>query len=613
MKKTGSSRPPKKPPAPAKAQAKLKAKAKSGARKLAAKKAAIAPALRVLPALAPIPLPRRFQAKLAALARRHLFLTLGRGAARVILAVALLLLVQGLIDWNADLPRGVRALLLAADLGGLGWLGWREIVGSWKRRLNLETAALLAQKKWPSTRSAYVAAVQLASGKTGVPVAPALVHQLLQRVEGETARPSLGAAFSALPFLRAAGLGLLGWAVLGTIFHFSPHVSTVLLERIFLSRQPLPTRTVVEPVTRDMAVAIGSDIMLQAKAVGVIPNHGRITLFYAGKETQELAPTPEPDHPEYFSLLLHNVQKPFRYQFSLNDGHGEFYNVKTLIAPSVESVDCLQTYPAYTGLPDQKRTPGDLSLLEGSVLHVHLKATMSLGAATAVYQGIPGQMEMQITGADRKEASADIPIPAKGLTGFSFHLVNQEALASVNDTVYQVQIVLDEPPTVRLIAPEAPQVNVTVKAAPKIVFEVGDDFAVSRLRLCYEIGDPAPSAEDEVPPPVLQTPIDFDLKAIKIAPGSPAVVTYVWDIPSQNPPWREGQVINYWIEAVDNNNVTGPGVTVSNKQHFSIVSPEVVQAQMLKQLQDVTDSMHQMLEKEKKASDILGTPLESNH
>ena len=581
--------------------------------KAVVKKAAPASVPWVPPAVATMPLPRRFQAKLAALARRHLVLTLGRGVARVLLAVALLLLAQGLIDWNADLPWGVRALLLAADLGGLGWLCRREIVAAWRRRLNLETAALLAQKKWSSARSDYVAAVQLAAGRTGGPVSPALVRQLLEKVEEETGRPSFGAAFSAAPCLRAAGLGLLGWAVLGGLFLFSPHVGTVLLERIFLSRQPLPTRTVVEPITRDLAVATGSDITLQAKATGVIPNHGRITLFYAGKETQELAPIPEADHPEVFSLLLHNVQKPFRYQFSLNDGHGEFYEVKTLIAPSVESVECVQTYPAYTGLPDQKRTPGDLSLLEGSVLHLRVKATMALGAATVVDQGIPGQVEMQISGADRKEASADIPIPAKGLTGFSFHLVNQENLASVNDTVYQVQIVTDEPPTVRLIAPEAAQVNVTVKAAPKIVFEVGDDFALSRLRLCYDIGDPAPSAEDEVPAPVLQTPIDFDLKAIKTAPGSPAVVTYVWDIPSQKPPWREGQVIDYWIEAVDNNNVTGPGVTVSPKQHFSIVSPEVVQAQMLKQLQDVTDSMHQMLEKEKKANDILGTPLESNH
>jgi hypothetical protein len=39
-----------------------------------------------------------------------------------------------------------------------------------------------------------------------------------------------------------------------------------------------------------------------------------------------------------------------------------------------------------------------------------------------------------------------------------------------------------------------------------------------------------------------------------------------------SPALREGSLLEYWIEVVDNNNVTGPGVGVSEHQYGKIVS-----------------------------------------
>ena len=604
---------PAKAPAAKKGKAAPKPKSKPKPKPKAKASAKAVPPVALSQALGPVvPLPARFHGKLTGLIGRHLFLTLGEGTARLLLVLALLLLAQGAADWMCDLPPAVRALFLAADAAALGWIVRGRIVGAWRGRLTLETAALLAQKKWPRVRGAYVAAVQLAAGKSGGPASPLLVASLLRQVEGETQRSSFAEAFPAKPFAVAAALAVAAWAGVAAVFVAAPQVAPILLERVVLLPRPLPTRTIVEPVTKDLSAAIGSDVALEAKAVGVIPARGRISIAY-GNETQELAPTPQGDRPGVFSLTLHNVQRPFRYRFSLNDGRGEWYNVKTLVAPTVASVECVQAFPAYTGLPEQKRTPSDLSLLAGSVLRLRIQSTLPLQAAAVVCQGIPDKVEMRLEGPDKKAADAELKIPAKGLTGFSFHLESQAGLASSNDTVYQVEIVPDAPPVVRIVTPEEPEVSITVKAKPKLVFEVSDDFALSKVRLCYEIGEPAPSANDEVPPPVAQTPVEFDLKQIQAqaAPGVPATLTYQWDVSAQKPPWREGDVINYWIEAVDNNDATGPGVTQSKKQHFSIVTPEVMQAETLKKLQAVTDSMHQMYEKEKKASDVLGKPLEN--
>ncbi len=553
------------------------------------------------PRLSPVPLPEPFRRQLAGLMRRHLLFTMGMEFAWMGAALGLLWLAQGLLDWSLDLSRGVRAIFLLLDLAALGGMLWRRVVPAYRRRLDLEGAALLVQKTWPQVQGAFIAGVQLAGGRGTAGSSPKLIAALLERVALEAARLDFRRAFSIRPCLRVLLVALALWTGLGAILWLAPATGRALLGRLVLIPMPLPTRTVVTPISRDLTIAIGADAVLEARATGVIPTHGRVAVTYGLREVQELAPLPQADRSGVFSLTLHNVQRPFSYRFFLNDGQGESYTVRTLIAPAVASLACRQIYPAYTHLPPQERAPSDLSLLEGSTLHLHLQANLPLSHAAIVYQGIPGGLEMSLGLTDNHQAEADIPIPTGGLTGFSIHLQSQEGQASLNDTVYPVTVAADAPPVIQILEPKKEDVSVTLHAAPQISFQVSDDFGLTKVEICYEIGAPAAPGQ-ELPQAQAQKPIPFDLSKLKLAPGVPATLTYTWNIAAQTPAWQEGDLVTYWIEAVDNNNATGPGVSDSNKQHFEIVSPEVKQAQTLQELDQVEISIGKLLQDQRQAS-----------
>jgi len=569
----------------------------------------VRPVVNRLPANAVLPLPQEITGKLAALARRHLVLNLGEGGALWLRVCAALLLGQALADWWLNLPFGVRVIFLLLDIGILCWLAWRGLYQPWKKRIHLPGAALLAQKTFPELRGALIASVQLADARTSSTQGSLALVKSLIRQTGQMVRPlDFRKAAPARKFWRAVGLSAIPAVVALALAAWSWPASGVLLARIFLFPVPLPTKTTVVALTKDLSVPAGSDVELSARAAGVVPLQGRVTVTYSGGQVQDVPVGLRSDAADVFSLTLKNVQRGFRYQFVLNDGRGESFNVRPMDAPAITSLECKQTWPAYTGLAELIREPANLSLLAGSKLRVRVSATLPMKRAVLHLAGLNAGGEMKITSPDRRTAEGEIAI-VPGLTGFSIALTSEENVQSIKDTVYRIDVLPDEAPGLTLLKPREESGSVTLSSKAPIALEVTEDYGLKSLALCYRIeAPPVPGAQSTAPSAEVRRR-EFSLKDFQ--PGSVFLLSDLWDFSAEQPRWQEGWKIIYWFEAMDNNTASELSVTRTSEREWIIVSPEAKRTELAERLRQDAQALKELSTRQEGASKEVGNILET--
>ena len=552
--------------------------------------------------LPPLPLPEGLEQALIALRRWYRLVMMTTGLFLLLGAVSGLVLVQGLADWWINLPWLGRAVFFVTDLVLLSFIYRNHLHRPLQKKLGLSETALLVEKKWPELNQSVITAVELAEGNARASRgSPQLVEVILEQARERTSALDFNEVVPTRVFRRWLLCGggaalvvlMLAWAAWPA--------SLILVERICLLNVPLPTRTTVVSLTRDMIKPIGGDVEIRARAEGVIPTHGSVTVTYEQDAAQQYPLMVLPDAPATFSFTVHNLQKPFKYRFSLNDGRGPEFTVKAKVPPALASVECTQIFPAYTKIfQPRKLPPTGLTLLAGSRLKVKAVATESLISATVIQQGVSQTIPMTLNPSNQS-MEVDIPIPAKNLTGFSIHLVDADGLGSMNETVYPIEIVPDKPPTIKITAPAAESETITLRAKPVIEFQASDDYGLTQLSFNYELVPPPVAGESEPAAPQEQH------IPIKINAGEAGThYQFALNVSTQTPAWHEGWLVNYWIEAVDNNTATGPGVTKTDRQQFEIISPEAKQTEILARLKQNASDLNTLSDTQEKASHAVG-------
>ena len=414
---------------------------------------------------------------------------------------------------------------------------------------------------------------------------------------------------------RRSGMALTVTAVWAGLLVLLAPGSIALLERVFLLPAKVPRKTEVICLSGNKIIPAGQSVLLEAQARGIVPSHGRVTLTDDTGRIQEITIDPERDQTDRFSLKVDKVEQSFSYTIRLNDGTSDTYQVKTVPRPNVTSIDCEQVYPAYTGLDPVKRTVGNLALLAGSRLKIHATANSRIVRAALKLVGIDKTLPLTIGGADGNDLTGQIDIPATGLTGFSIELTNQAGITSGDETQYRIDLIPDHPPTIQLTYPERLQELYTLKAKPNIAFVASDDYGLAKIALCYRIvpdqdQNAAPVSDDATapaPPPPEAKRIEMDL-----GQGHPQNMKnrYVWDLAAIQPPLTEGTTLEYWMEAQDANNVTGPGTGTSEHHTIKLVTDAEKKAEVMNRLMDSLSTITDLSQNQEKINKDLGEALQ---
>ncbi len=531
------------------------------------------------------PVPARLAAKLGSLRTRVRFIRSSERIAQIVTVAIMLISVQMFLDWLVNLPWIVRALFLAGDITLFYFFSRKHLWPVLLHPPSQEACALLVEKQWPRFRGRIIAAVQFSRPRTASH-SPELVRLLQQEAETATGVLDFSQIVPGRPLVRRLGMSVIVALLFGVAIVVAAPGSIALLERVFLLPAKVPRKTEVICLTGNKTIPAGEDITIRAQARGIIPSHGRITLVDDSGRIQEITLDPDKNQSNIFSLKIERVEQPFSYTIYLNDGVSDKYRVDTVPRPGVKSIECEQVYPAYTGLDDIKRTVGNLALLAGSKLKIHAIANSKIVKASLKLTGLNQIRPLTITGANSDDLSTEIDIPATGLTGFTLQLTNEAGVTSGDETQYRIDIVPDQAPAIQLTYPERLQELYTLKAKVLLAFVASDDYGLAKVDLCYRIiqdQDATVDASGNPIPPPPPSRIHMDM-----GQGHPLNMKnrYEWVLADVKPPLTEGTTLEYWMEASDANNVTGPGVGESEHHIIKVVSVADKMAEINQRLLD---------------------------
>ncbi|MFA6546118.1 MAG: hypothetical protein WCS99_16990 [Limisphaerales bacterium] len=534
--------------------------------------------------------------KLAAVRSKKTGVEAGSGVAMLLGGLVLALGAGMFLDWWLDLPWAVRCLLFFVYLAAAGHVIWHYIVTPILRRPDEDAVALMVERGNPQFGTRLIAALQLTRpGAIQSGEAPALVRELVAETE-RIARPlDFTGIISTRQLRRLAGWAVVAVAIGGVLFWKGGEVSRDLLRRAFLSRDvDVPRKTRVGQTSGDLRIARGDNVRLFATARGVVPDRARLGLRFASGRTQEFLLDGGKTGRARFEQALENVQDSFSYTFHIGDGKSRSARVEAVERPGIAKLEALQVYPEYTGLGTVRRSLGDMTLLVGSKLNLAITPTKEVvrGAVklTSSTNAAPVDLPLQANPKNSREVLVSIPIASESLSGFSIHLEDKFGFRSKDDAIYRLEVLSDRAPVVRITYPDRKEELITQKATVLIGFEAVDDFAVKQLFLRYSMDG------GEI------TGIELALDSVQHTLRR----RYEWKVGALNPKPREGAMLEYWIEARDNNNVTGPGIGTS--EHFSakVVSDAEKRADLLNRVGDSLGAIGEAANDQEKLNQRLG-------
>ena len=501
----------------------------------------------------------RLRRRLAAVRRKLVRVEFVRRVA-VAVTVALLGLALFLaVDWMVDLSLEARsgAIIGLGAMVGV-FLLWALLALSTQQR-DEETLALMVEEREPGFRSRLIASVQFARGKATVPDegARGMVERMMEDTESLARPMKLTDVVNTRPLKRALSILLLLGVLAGGGYYAGGPVTEDLLKRAFLSDVPVPRATRVVWTSGDLRVGVGDSVTVEARVEGYEPEGGNLRIRYDSGRRQKVRMLRGSEGNRY-AATLESVQESFTFQITVNDGRSGREEVAVLPRPSVVELVGEQSYPSYMKLPPSVHQPGEFLLYPSSELALNVTASQPLKDATIRLLGRAEQqaVEAAVDAEDPRIARASLQVEA-GFTGFTVELLDTEGMTSRDATVYRVDVLSDEPPTVRIVRPSRQRELVTAGARVLVGYEAEDRFGIEKLVLRYRVG-----AEGRVG--TLELPIPKR--------GATTVAErFEWELGRIDPPPVVGNEIEFWIEAYDQNEGTAEGKSAS--RILKVVTP----------------------------------------
>ncbi len=517
------------------------------------------------------------------------------------IALGLLLFSLSLLfDWFAELSiTNRKILLIAISSVTVGHVIW-TLASLITQQKSHEELALMVEKDHPGFNSRLISAVQFAEGKAAVPAnAPSsMIKAMVSETEQEASRFQFADIVDRRKMARAILLlmGIISLAGIGAYIIGKQNLD-ILLARAFGATIPIPHETRIIKAPGEMLVGIGDTIELSFTAESMVdnvdlPEEGELNINYVnGRKESLLLPrmteevtlaanetntTIEPVALNEsaltgtYKVTISDIQESFDFQATINDARTGKINVRAIERPQVESITGTQTYPSFTGNPPTQHAPGDFTLFPGGTMKLDITSTKDLTSAALHLIGTNTKVPVKVNTNNSKLCTVEFTIPPEKLSGFSLSLTDTEKMQSRDDVVYRVSLLADRAPEIRITYPKRSEEMATRKAKFLILYEATDRFGIASMNLRYRLGD---SDTQSVP--------------VSIPPNNPKSVNgkIDWDLTKLQPNLTEGDVLEYWLEATDQNAVSA---NTGSSEHLRvrIVTPEEKRADLLGRASD---------------------------
>lgn len=237
------------------------------------------------------------------------------------------------------------------------------------------------------------------------------------------------------------------------------------------------------------------------------------------------------------------------------------FTVRVVDRPLVRRMRVLLTFPSYTRLPARvlDDNSGDITALAGTMASFECVLNKDVAEAAVVF----GDSHRVVLTHGDLMANGSFRLLRDGT--YHIDLKDAAGIRNVDPVRYSIQIVPDLHPTIEIVEPDA-QTDLDEALRLPIRARIGDDFGFTRLLLHYRL---AASKYEQAAD--AYTTMSIPLPA---GSGKEAEVSYIWNLSTLG--LVPEDVVEYFVEVFDNDNVGGPKSARSRMQTLRLPSMEEV-------------------------------------
>jgi len=536
------------------------------------------------------------QHQVAAARRRIRRLLVLHGLGRVVSIVVAAIAVLAIADFVLRIDdRGVRWIcsltLLAASL----WAVLRYLLPALRQPLRDVVVAGRIERHFTGMGDHLSSTIEFLHEREDDPFAGSaeLRRAAVAQAEAEIAPLDWRTALDRRPALRAVaaacGIGLIA----GALVLVSPADARIALTRLTnpLSDAAWPPKNDLAFTHRIDRVAFGQPFEVELKdRTGNLPD---VVKIHYRSEADDGATKVETETMQRIGDLMvarkERVARPFDYRAEGGDDHKmAWIHVDVVQPPRVDSLAITLHPPAYTGWPVQ---PGERRIVAIRGTGVELAGRSNKPIESAVLHVPGGQGFAAVISSDglgfsippkpaeiiNKSATVSELRPAHQLfivdrSGpYWFELHDREGLVGGESDKWNVQAIVDQPPSVSFTQPAAnllvtPAATVNIKVAAK------DDLALAYVELRYTRSDRTDLGEVAINPSLYEGPDHFPIVTAPVLPGSTPADSRTLDFAWQLGPLTLKPGTTLLLTAAANDYARQK--TTGSPRRISIITPE---------------------------------------
>ena len=483
------------------------------------------------------------------------------------------------LDLLADLDIQTRSLLLFSIITLTAILTiWSlfSLITKWK---NDETLALEIERKNKDFDSRLISSIQFAKRQAAFPEnAPmSMIHNMILETKDASKKFNFLKIVNPKALTRATLIFFVIIITSGIWVYSEKDNIPILVKRALGEQIEIPRDTTIIEEPNISKVGIGDNIQMTFKVKSKKNSELKANLnieYNSGRNVKVSLERTEKE-PDTYTGTIEDVPESFSFDAQIDDAKTKTLTVTAIERPTIKNISATQVYPEFTKQSPTNHVPGDFTFFPGSEVTINIESSKELDSGNLKFLGLDNQMPLSVNEANKKEGVAKIKIPSQSLSGFSVSLTDSEEMDSKNNAIYKISLLTDLPPEIRITYPKRSEELVTRKATLLIKYEAIDRFGVNSINLKYK------REENEI----VTIPLMKEESSKKQISDS-----YEWNLGSLKTGLSEGDQIEYWLEASDQN-ISGLNISSSEKLSLKVVTPEEKRADLLGRTSDALGSV----------------------
>jgi hypothetical protein len=332
----------------------------------------------------------------------------------------------------------------------------------------------------------------------------------------------------------------------------------------------------------------GQDISIKVQVKGEKPNE----VFLAVKDIDQTNFNLEKltsDSLGNYNYERRSIRNTFSYYATSENIASDEFKIEVIDRPVIKSLDVTVNSPGYSKIPAvQQKDNGNITALLGSTVNLEVSSSKKLSIAKLFF-GDTTSLEMKTT-----DSKANLSFKVKKDNSYQIILADDKGNQNLSPITYTIKTLFDAYPSIELVTPNRDVALANDNRLP-ILAKVSDDYGFTKLLLNFRLSASRYEPE-QTQFTSMEIPINKSEKEIDAA--------YVWNLSRMS--LGVDDVVTYYLEIFDNDNVSGPKSAKSPE--FKIRVPSL--DEILSKAEDTQQNAQEELIKTLKEAEELKENLE---